>query len=136
MMKNTIKEEPKTTKTKVPLKGGNIVTRTVGSVMSGSFLTRDGFLKNLPFVFFLTLLALCYISNGYYAEEQIRRLNKLQYKLKELRSEYIVSNADLAFASKQSEVARNAAKSGIKESLEPPKKIRIEVKEAKPAEEK
>ncbi len=138
MMKNTIKEEPKTktTKTKGPLKGGNIVTRTVGSVMSGSFLTRDGFLKNLPFVFFLTLLALCYISNGYYAEEQIRRLNKLQYKLKELRSEYIVSKSDLAFASKQSEVARNAAKSGIKESLEPPKKIRIEVKEAKPAEEK
>lgn len=125
MTKNTIKEQPKTESKKVKSspKGRNIVTRTVGSVMSGSFLSREGFLRNLPFVFFLTFLALCYISNGYYAEEQIRRLNVIQNKLKELRSEYIVSKSDLMFVSKQSEVARRAAGIGIKESLEPPRKI-------------
>jgi len=127
MTKNTIKEKPQEEKKKVkgPSKGGNLVTRTVGSVMSGSFLSREGFLRNLPFVFFLTFLALCYIANGYYAEEQIRRLNALQNKLKELRSEYIVSKSDLMFVSKQSEVARRAAGIGIKESLEPPKKISL-----------
>ncbi|TND09215.1 MAG: hypothetical protein FD123_1618 [Bacteroidetes bacterium] len=126
MTKNTIKEEPKQEKKNVKSpKGGNIITRTVGSVMSGSFLSREGVLRNLPFIFFLTFIALCYIANGYYAEEQIRSLNTMQNKLKELRSEYIVSKSDLMFVSKQSEVAKRAAPLGIKESLEPPKEILV-----------
>lgn len=131
MAKNTIKEEPKQEtgasrkkNVKSP-KSGNIITRTVGSVMSGSFLSRESVLHNLPFIFFLTLIALCYIANGYYAEEQIRNLNTMSNKLKELRSEYIVSKSDLMFISKQSEVVRRAAPLGIKESLEPPKEILV-----------
>lgn len=126
MSKNTVKEkkEPETqTKPQQKSSGGNIVTRTIGSVMSGSFLSKEAAIKAVPFMFFLTLVALLYISNGYYAEDQIRRMNKLTNELKELRSEYIISKSELAAVSKQTEVAVRALSLGVKESVEPPSKI-------------
>lgn len=128
MSKNTIRETP-AEQAPPPKKtgGGNIVTKTVGSVLSGSFLSREQTVKLLPFIFFLTGMALLYISNGYYAEEQIRKLNSITNELKELRSEYFISKSDLMFVSKQSEVAKRALSIGLKESIEPPKKIIVPV---------
>ncbi|MFN8712414.1 MAG: FtsL-like putative cell division protein [Bacteroidota bacterium] len=128
MTKNTIKEKPqqqqpaeKTTKT---VKSGRVV-RTVGSVISGSFLSREYVIRSLPFIFFITLITLLYIANGYYAEEQIRKINRIGNEIKELRSAYIIAKSDLMFISKQSEVARRTEAAGLKESLEPPQKIVI-----------
>lgn len=126
MTKNTVREKPQEeVKPKQKSSGGNIVTRTIGSVMSGSFLSRDAAVNALPFMFFITLTALLYIANGYYAEEQIRKMNKLTNELKELRSEYIISKSELASVSKQTEVALRALPLGVKESVEPPSKIMV-----------
>lgn len=123
MTKNTVKEKPteevKPKQTKSS--GGNIVTRTVGSVMSGSFLSKDSAVNALPFMFFITLVVLLYISNGYYAEEQIRKQNKLANELKELRSEFIISKSELATVSTQTAVRLRVLPMGIKESaINPP----------------
>jgi len=95
--------------------------------MSGAFLSKEKTIRSLPFIFFLTFIALCYIANGYYAEDQIRKLNNLTNGLKELRSEYIISKSDLMFISKQSEVARRVLPLGLKESVEPPMKIVVHI---------
>ena len=126
MTKNKIIEK-KPIEEKPEVKSGkrNVVTRTVGSLLSGSFLSKEQALRSLPFLLFLTVVALFYISNGYYAEEQIRKLNRLSNDLKELRSEFIISTSDVMFISKQSEVARRSAPLGIKESVEPPIKITV-----------
>lgn len=124
MAKNAIKEPPKEeVKPKQKSSGGNIVTRTVGSVMSGAFLSKERTIRALPFIFFITFITLCYIANGYYAEEQIRKMNTLTNELKELHTEYIISKSDLSDNSKQSEVARRVLPLGVKESVEPPIKI-------------
>lgn len=129
MSKNVIKEQPKTEpEPKQKSGGGNIVTRTVGSVMSGAFLSREKVIGAIPFIFFVTLVTLCYIANGYYAEEQIRKQNRLTNEIKELRSEYIISKSDLSFISKQSEVAHRVLPLGVKESVEPPVKIVVHSK--------
>lgn len=135
MTKNKIKETPKEeVKPKQKSSGGNIVTRSVGSVLSGAFLSKEKAIRAVPFIFFLTFITLCYIANGYYAEEQIRKLNKLTAELKELRSEYIISKSDLSDISQQSEVARRTLALGVKESVEPPIKIVVHNKPApKPA---
>jgi hypothetical protein len=99
--------------------------RTFLDVVNGNFLTKDFTLQQLPFVFFLTLIAILYISNTYYAEKTVRKINAVTNELKELRSEYITIKSDLMFISKQSEVANAASKYGIKESVVPPKKIVI-----------
>lgn len=116
------KEEPKQEAPKPPKKQSK-VTRSVVDVVSGSFLSQEQTLKFLPFIFFLALMAICYIANGYYAEEKIRQLNNVNKDLKELRSEYITTKSDLMFISKQSEVAKAALELGIKESVVPPQKI-------------
>ena len=74
----------------------------------------------MPFVLFLACIALLYITNGYYADDKIREVNKLSNNLKELRTEYIFTKSELMFASKQSEVARSAEKLGLKEPVVPP----------------
>lgn len=128
MTKNTVREKPQEeSKPKQKSSGGNIVTRTIGSVMSGSFLSQDAAIKALPFMFFLTLVALLYIANGYYAEEQIRKQNRLTGELKELRSEFIISKSMLSTVNLQTSVKDRVLPFGLKESaLNPPSIILVE----------
>jgi hypothetical protein len=102
--------------------------RQVIDVINGNFLTNESAVKQIPFILFLVVVAIIYISNTYYAEKILRKTNTVNNEIKELRSEYITSKSDLMFISKQSEVARAAAnmKIGIKESVVAPKKIVIE----------
>jgi hypothetical protein len=106
----------------------NKAIRSFQSVVSGNFLSRDETLRFLPFLLFLSLLAILYIANGYYSEAKMRRQNKLTEELKDLRSEYIITKSDLMFISKQSEVAKSVAVLGLKESVVPPKKIVVQTK--------
>lgn len=127
-MGNKFKEQPKQEEKKPETKAtNNKVVRSVANVVSGSFLSKEATLKHLPFIFFLSFLAICYIANGYYADDQVRKLNKLTNEIKELRTQYIVIKDSLVVKSKQTEVAKALAKlqTGIKESVVPPKKITI-----------
>lgn len=107
----------------------NKVVRSVASVVSGSFLSKETTVKNLPFIFFLSLLAVCYIAKGYYDDDQVRKLNRLTNEIKELRTQYIVVKDSLVIKSKQTEVAKALAKqqTGIKESVVSPKKILVQI---------
>ena len=126
-MENKFKEQTKQEEPKAPEKPTkeNKVVRSVASVVSGNFLSKDTTTKNLPFIFFLCFLAICYIANGYYADDQVRKVNFLTNEIKELRTQYIVEKDSLVIKSKQTEVAKALAKqlTGIKESVVPPKKI-------------
>jgi hypothetical protein len=117
-------EEPK--KPATPAKENKVI-RSVASVVSGSFLSKETTIKNFPFIFFLSFLAICYIANGYYVDDQVRKVNRLTGEIKELRTQYIVAKDSLVIKSKQTEVAKALAvmQTGIKESVVPPKKIAI-----------
>ncbi len=88
--------------------------------------SKDMLLNVMPYIFFLTLIALMYIANSYYAERTVRDIDKVTKELKTLRTEYISGKSDLMFVSKQSEVAKAVAWQGLKESVEAPKKIIVE----------
>lgn len=95
------------------------------NVMDGSILTRDSVINQLPYVLFLTLIAIFYIGNRYHAEKIVRESIQIQAELKELRAESITTASKLMFISKQSEVAKLVKKQGLglKEAVEPPKKL-------------
>ena len=133
-MVNKFKEQPKS---ETPSPSGRVgersekenkVVRSMVNVVSGSFLSKETTIKNLPFIFFLSFLAVCYIANGYYADDQVRKVNQLTNEIKELRTEYIVVKDSLVIKSKQTEVAKALAEkqTGIKESVVPPKKIIVQ----------
>ncbi len=96
-------------------------------LLDGSWLTRDGFLKQLPFIMLMTIFAMVYIGNRFHAEKLVRKTVAMQNELKELRSESISIASELMFISKQSEVSKmvEANNLELREAVEPPKKIRL-----------
>lgn len=95
------------------------------NVIDGSILTRAGVIDQLPYVFFLALIALIYIGNRFQAERIVRESIKIQAELKELRAESITTASRLMHMSKQSEVAKLVDRHnlGLKEAVEPPRKL-------------
>ena len=100
------------------------------NLIDGSVLTRNWVVNKVPFIMFLTFLAILYIANRYHAERVVRETVKMQREVKELRFESITTAADLMYISKQSEVARmvKEKKLGLEELVEPPSKIVIDSK--------
>ena len=82
----------------------------------------------MPFILFLTVIAMFYITNSFYAERTIRDIDQTKKELKEKRAEFISTKSKLMINSMQSEVAQHASAAAfeIKESTVPPKKIVVE----------
>ena len=78
----------------------------------------------LPFILFLAFLGMLYIGNMHLAEKNIRDIDKIGKEVKELSWDYKTTKADLAYKSTLSEVAKRVDTVGIKESIEPPQKLK------------
>ena len=89
---------------KQEMRGGR--KTSLKDILDGSLLTRDIFVKQLPFILFLTMLLIFYIGNRYHAEKIIRQSLRLQNELKELRANSISTASELEYLSNQSQVAR------------------------------
>lgn len=118
------KQKEKPVKTKSPSK--NKVSRSVGSVISGSFLSGKKVTQQLPFILSLALLAMCYIANNYNSQKKAIEINRTLKEIEGLRYEYISTKANLMNISKQSEVVKRLGVSDLKEAIVPPDKIFIE----------
>jgi hypothetical protein len=94
-------------------------------IMDGTVLTKEFVVKQLPFVLYLTLLAIIYIANRYQAEKLVRDTIQVQAEVKELKSEAIAVASELMKISKQSVVVDLVTDKnlGLIESRVPPKKI-------------
>jgi hypothetical protein len=128
---NLITEETQQA-TPPPKKKKSGLIKSLNTVFSGTFLSNDKVVKHVPFILFLSVIAILYIANGYWADDKVRQVNKISSQLKELRSEYISTKSDLMFVSKQSQVAKAAEKIGLKEPITPPKKIAIDTSKNQP----
>ena len=92
--------------------------------MSLNSLFEEGIpLNYLQKILFLTVIAIFYIANNHWAERMIRKIDKMQVEVEEIRADYTSLKSEYMFASKQTEVARKVKKLGLKESHIPPNKI-------------
>lgn len=94
--------------------------------LTKEFITTDDATRALPFILYVAFLGMIYIANRHLAEKNIRDIDKLTKEVRELNWEYKVTQADLAYKSTQSEVAKQADTLGIKEPLQPAQKITIQ----------
>lgn len=88
-------------------------------------VTKEAATELMPFLIFIGVLCMLYIANSHMAVKNVRDIDKLSKEVKELSWEYKSLKADLMFKSKLTEVAKKVDTLGIKELIEPPKKIVI-----------
>ncbi len=75
--------------------------------------------QNLPFILFLSMLAVVYIYNGHYSDKLIKEINRTAKELKELQFEFKTVKSEVMFRSKQSELAKAIEPMGLKELMTP-----------------
>ncbi len=70
------------------------------------WLNYQSIVKQVPFIFYLTFLAVLYIYNGHTAEKTVRKINVTAKEVKELQWEYKSLKSEVMFRSKPSELAK------------------------------
>jgi hypothetical protein len=120
-------EAKKATKKKVRKKKSSARNggRLVVSIMNGEFLSKDWFVRNLPFTFFIGFLMVVLIGWGYYAESMTRKEVELQEELSELNSEYFTLSSEYITKRGRQQIKERLAGTGLEESRVSPKKIRV-----------
>ncbi len=88
-------------------------------------ISKEAATDMLPFIIYVAFLAMIYISNQHFAENNVRNIDKLNKEVKELSWDFKTIKADLMLKSTQTEVAKQVDTLGLKEPIEPPKKIVI-----------
>lgn len=79
----------------------------------------------VPPVGFITLLALLYIASNHRAENMVRRIEKAQQQVGDLRADVTTLEAEIMLSSMQSEVAKRVEVLELYELNEPPYKIEV-----------
>lgn len=117
-------EEPKI---KEPKKEGS-ATAFFRKLFVDGAVSKETATDMLPYLIFLCVLGMVYIANSHMAVKNIRDIDRISKEVKELSWEYKSLKADLMFKSKMTEVAKKVDTLGLKELIEPPKKIVVQVK--------
>jgi cell division protein FtsL len=80
--------------------------------------------NNIPYLAFVVLLCVLYISNSHRAVEMQRELNANNRQLKELRWKYMDTKSQLMYVKTETQVIKNAERIGLKPSLLPAYKVK------------
>lgn len=100
-----------------------------GSILTGSFLEKEGLIRQLPFILYVFFLSIIYIANSYYGEKTVFRIEKYKSEMVELRSEYISSKTRLMTGTNISKLSEKLKSENIFPSHTPPGKIFVQKKE-------
>jgi len=123
---NTLAEEAHPTISEEPVKPVKKIRKgrkAVKAFLGGDYLTREKVAGNIPFLLYVSVLAMIFIGNTYSTERKFKEIEKTKSELKELRYRYITTKSELMFRCRQTEISRQANLIGLRESLMPPYKI-------------
>ena len=84
------------------------------------YINYQSIVKNIPFYFFLSVLAVFYIYNGHHADKLVRKTSVSEKNIKELEYEFKTLKSEVIFRSKPSELVKAVEPLGLKELKEPP----------------
>lgn len=115
-------DEPETKEIVAPKKkrkGFKVFVEIVG----GDVLSKDGFVGLFPFFLYVVFLLMVYITNVYAAEDMSREVARLNRKVEDLHVEYVYLESEITKITKQSNMVKMLKNKGIKEPVEPLRKI-------------
>jgi cell division protein FtsL len=86
-------------------------------------LSYKAIVNNIPFLAYIALLCVLYISNSHRAIEMQRELNAQNKTLKELRWKYVDTKSRLMYVKTETQVMKNAEQIGLKPAMLPAFKV-------------
>jgi len=121
---NKIKEE-EIKEVKAPKKKNNFFFKYIRPILDGSFISREKTEKNFPFIFYIILLIILFISNTFRAQDTQREINKTKEEVKALRIKSIYMKSQLMESTTPTKMSDLVKHLGLKESEVPPHKIHV-----------
>jgi len=103
--------------------GNGRTGRFFAGLLDGSLLTGKSAPSQLPFIFYLSGLALFLIFNAYYAEKKAREADRLQQEMTALRIRYVQVKSEYMYLTNRSEISRRLRTRGFVEPKEPPRPV-------------
>lgn len=88
-------------------------------------ITYNGIVRNIPYLLFLALLGVLYISNSSRAVSLTRELAKKNKEIQELRWQYLDAQSTLMKATSESELTKRSQAIGLKPLEKPAYEITI-----------
>jgi len=104
----------------------NFFIRYIRPILDGSILSREKTEKNFPFIFYVIILIILFISNTFRAQDTQRRINTTKEKVKAYRIKSIYMKSLLMESTRPTKMADLVKGMGLKESEVPPQKITVE----------
>lgn len=121
--------KPKEEKKKVSKPAAKSGPSAFTQILNGDFLTKEFFLNNLAFIFFVMFLALLILGKGYYGKELSQKINKTQKDLDEMTADYVEAKARLEEETRRYKLREKLEPKGLKETTNQTKVIRLKKKE-------
>ncbi|HCY43014.1 MAG TPA: hypothetical protein DHV48_17035 [Prolixibacteraceae bacterium] len=114
-------------------KSKRISKEDLKSVLGGTILASEKVTKQLPFVFFVAFMFIGLITNRYWTEKTIRKIDMVKDSLKEYKAESVIHETQLMYINRPSEVTKKVIEREIDliEPTEPAKKIIVKKLEQK-----
>jgi Tfp pilus assembly protein PilO len=103
--------------------------QTLYGILKGKFLVDEDAQKNWGFIIFLTVLALLMIASSHSIDKKVQKIAQLNKKNRELRSQFVATRSDLMQLKMESSINKELEKRGFYSYLNPPKKIKVIIKE-------
>ncbi len=94
--------------------------------LGGDIFSKETVVRQLPFILYVVLLLMLYISNTYIAEDMRLDIKRKTRILENKKVESVSLNAEITRITKQSELVKALKNKGIKESVVPVKRIVVE----------
>jgi len=98
----------------------NIGKKNSDKIEFKKYFQASTIVKNIPFILFVSSLAIVYIFIGHYSDGLTRKISKLEKSVKELQYEYKCIKSDVIYRSKSSELSKVVEPMGLKELKAPP----------------
>jgi hypothetical protein len=120
----TAQEPSKKTRTKK----GSARSNPFISIINGEFLTKEFFLDNLSFIFYVIFMLVLLVAKGYYGKQLTKDVDQTQKELNEIMGDYVAKKARLEEDTRRIKLVEELAPIGLKETVNPTKVIRIKKK--------
>lgn len=124
------KEEQKFSKKKrkrmsFPKKEGRSTSsQNLVQIMNGEFLTKEFFINNLAYIFFVFLLLVVILWKGYYVNQLNSDIRKMEETLGQISADFVEAKAKLEEETRRTILIEKLKPLGLVETINPTKVIR------------